>query len=866
MDWHRLSLESIFEAVRSDEKGISSVEAEERVKLFGANVISDESFSPIGFIFWGQFKSFITRILLFAVIYSFLFERWIDALIILVIVLMNVLIGFFQEYSAWRSMEELKGRGGKGVRVLRDGVWRRMDEGRLTLGDVIELHQGDRIPADCRLMDSRGLLVDQSALVGKKGVVAKGVGSVVADQPLSEHFNMIYAGTAIVGGSCQGMVVEVGKDTQWSLSGGKRRAMGIEITPFQRRLGVFGRRLSMVVIVLCLLVFALSIWHGIGVQEWTFQSLSALAFIMVCLMVAVVPTSLPAVISVSLSVGVKRLLRKNSWVRHLSSVENLGGCNVICTDKTGTLTANRMSVVKAWSLDGEVSFSDGIEGEIDRLLFEIGYLCRQDLADSMERALGQAAERMGVSCQAQRIGGKPFDSDRKWMSVQLLGDRGEVIYVKGAPEKLLDCCDRVMVQGRIVTLDSVGREKIEDQIRHYGSQQMRVLGFAWKPVVDRQDSEEEGLIFVGLQALVDPPREEVKESLRKCRQAGIRVIMITGDSKETALALGRKIGLLGDVIDGSEFELMPDAVLLGALENGASIFARMSPHHKRRIVEALQRLDYVVAMTGDGVNDVPALEKADIGIALGSGDDVVREAADFVLLDNSFSHIVTAIEEGRGIHDNIQKSIILLLSGNLGELLLILFAVLFGLNLPLTAILLLWINMITDGAPALACSVDPYGKGIMKRQPRSPKEGIVSLSGILFITVLGVTGTVIAMGLFLLYGGYGDDPNRLLKAQTMVFNYVILYELILVFIVRRGHQVPFFANSWIWGTVFFSLILQLVVMMTSIRDLLGLVPITVKDVGVLLGAGAFFIMITLLYEMIARTVKSPPSHPLVRGV
>jgi Ca2+-transporting ATPase len=405
-----------------------------------------------------------------------------------------------------------------------------------------------------------------------------------------------------------------------------------------------------------------------------------------------------------------------------------------------------------------------------------------------------------------------------------------------------------------VTLSPKHVKLIEKQNALYASKTMRVLAFATRHITTGDDFREEDLTFLGLQAMFDPPRPDVIESIAKTLHAGIRVIMVTGDYGETARAIGREVGITGALYSGAALERMDDVGLCKVLEEGANIFSRVAPEHKYRIVEALQKMGHTVAMTGDGVNDAPALKRANIGVAVGSGTEVAKEAADFVLLDNSFTHIVNAVEEGRGIYDNIQKSIMLLLSGNLGEVLIIFLAALFGMNLPLTAILLLWINMVTDGAPALAYSVDPYGRDIMQRPPKPRDEGILPRPKLALLGVLGCVGTAIALSLFHYFGGNSALPGEVMRAQTVVFNFVVLYEVILIFVIRSGYRVPFWANKWVWAAATLSVVLQALLMYTSLAGVFKIVPLGPGDLAVLLCGGLLFGLAALLYQLAARSL------------
>ena len=472
------------------------------------------------------------------------------------------------------------------------------------------------------------------------------------------------------------------------------------------------------------------------------------------------------------------------------------------------------------------------------------------IGDPTEAALLVSAAKAGVADSRARTAELPFDSERKLMSVLVVGEGSAVVYCKGALGELLRCCSTALVGGEELPLSAEFRERIEAQNTDYAGRALRVLGFAHKKVTAAAGLEEESLTFLGLQAMIDPPRPDVVESIQKTKLAGIRVIMITGDFGETAKAIGAEIGIEGGCLSGEQVQQLDSLGLQAALRDGTNIFSRVAPEHKQRIVEALQQMGKTVAMTGDGVNDAPALKKANIGVAVGSGTEVAKEAADFVLLDDSFTHIVNAIEEGRGIYDNIQKSIMLLLSGNLGEVLIIFFAALFGLNLPLTAILLLWINMVTDGAPALAYSVDPYGKDIMLRKPKPRDEGILPTPKLVLLGVLGSVGTAIALGLFSFFGGAADSPAQLMHAQTMVFNFVVLYEVILIFVIRSSYQVSFFANRWVWAAAVLSLLLQALLMYTPLAVIFKIVPLGGSALAALLAAGVLFAALSLLYQAV----------------
>jgi len=870
--WHYIEIEEVFRLLKASKDGLTSQEVEKRLQEYGLNKLRTETkINPL-IILLNQFKNFIIYILLFAVVFSILIGEYIDSFIILAILIGNSLIGFFQELSANKSLESLKKMGEINAKVIRENKTIKVPGEMLVPGDIILLDTGDKIPADLRLITSVRLKVEEASLTGESVPVEKSPSLSPQKATLGDRHNMLFATTSVVAGNCRAVVTETGMNTEIGNITRLIKETEEEMTPLQKRLDVFGRKLGLVILAICLVIFLLTTMKELLQGEITAETLLEFAFVAISLAVAAVPTALPAVVTIALSIGVKRLLKKKALVRQLSSVETLGSCDVICTDKTGTLTQNRMTVIYAWTLDNETEINvfDSHTGkeaqkQVDPLLFQIGMYCNNGsivlkqnewsmVGDPTEGALLVSARKYGLSNDEllKRVDELPFDSERKLMSVLMENSQGLTIFTKGAPGQLLEKCSHVMMNEKLQPLTNSLKKMILDQNEKYSNQALRVLGFAFKTILNHNQFAESNLVFVGLQAMTDPPRKEVIAAIDRTKQAGIRVIMITGDYAATAKSIGEQIGIVGKQLSGEELETMNDADLETALREETNIFSRVTPEHKQRIVSVLQKLDHTVAMTGDGVNDAPALKKANIGIAVGSGTDVAKEEADFVLLDDSFIHIVNAIEEGRGIYDNIQKSIMLLLSGNFGEVLIIFLAVILGLSLPLTAILLLWINMITDGAPALAYSVDPYGRDIMRHPPKAKDEAILPRSKMFLIAIMGSTGTAITLILFIFFGGNSNDPTQLVRAQTVVFNFVVLYELILTFVIRIDYGVPFYVNRWIWAAVLLSLILQGVLMYTPIYKVFRIVPLGLNEIiGLILGGIVFYILF-LLYHQINR--------------
>ncbi len=861
------SKEEIFAEFACDQDGLTQPEILERRRRYGSNHLQEAPPPSPLWLFIEQFKSFIIYILLFAVVFALAIGEYVDSLIIIVIVLLNALIGFFQEYGAARSLAALKEMTEVMATARRDGVWQSVKSGSLVPGDIISVVAGDKIPADARIIVANRLLVEEAALTGESLPVDKESATLKGSLQIADQKNMLFSSTSVVSGRGQAVVVTTGMKTEIGAIAELVESATEELTPLQRRLDSFGRRLGLVIIVICVLVMMLSCGKEyLLLQTISRDSLITFAFIAISLAVAAVPTALPAVVTIALSIGVKRLLRRKALVRRLASVETLGSCDVICTDKTGTLTCNQMTVRMAWTLKRELSLAAAPANDnlchVEKLLFLAGTACNDAVikrgesgletrGNPTEIALLISAEKVGCHHYGQRLDEIPFDGLRKRMSVQIEEKDGARIYVKGAPDAILEISTRVWLNGEVVSLNDKLRDLIISQNDFYAGQAMRVLAFACSDLDGEKTGSpviESDLIFIGLQAMVDPPRPDVRQAITKTYAAGIRVIMITGDYRETARAIGKEVGIEGEVLTGMEMADLNDDELRERLKNGTNIFARVIPEHKQRIVTILQALGHTVAMTGDGVNDAPALKKANIGIAVGSGTEVAKEAADFVLLDDSFSHIVNAIEEGRGIYDNIQKSIMLLLSGNLGEVLIIFLAVLSGWNLPLTAVMLLWINMVTDGAPALAFSVDGYGRNIMRRPPKPRDEAILTGRKLALITVLGVAGTLIALAIFRLTGGSSELESEITKARTMVFNFVVFYEMILVFIIRREYDVPLFSNAWVWSAVILSIALQGILMYTPMAVYFKLMPLDFIDIVKLLSGGLIFYLIAWLYQ------------------
>ena len=844
MEYYQTPADQVFKDLDSNQNGLSDDEAQKRLEKYGTNELDTEEKVNKLKLFISQFKSFIIYVMLFALVLSVILQEYSDAIVVAAILIANALIGYYQELSAQKSLQALKQMSIISAKVVRGGNTREVDAKYLVKGDVIYLEAGDKVPADARIFKSTQLKIEESALTGESLAVEKSTDTVQEEAQIGDQHNMVFSSTNVQSGTARAVVVKTGMDTEIGKITEMVKSAEQQMTPLQKRLDRFGKRLGLGVIAICIVVLLIISIRNYINEGFSWNVILDALLVAAALAVAAVPSGLPAVVTIALSTGVKKLLKRKALVRKLASVETLGSCNVICSDKTGTITQNQMTVKKAWTLQQQAEISGSgyePEGEADeslnQLLFEIGSYCNNSSlhkeeeewkisGDPTEAALLVSARKLHVNGEAERLDEIPFNSDRKRMSVLVKKGTGEYIYTKGAPDQILDVCSHVLNGEEQQDMTDKLKQRILDQVNKFSKDALRVLAFAYKEKNGKFD--EENLTFVGLQAMIDPARPDVVESIKITNKAGIRVIMITGDYKETAKAIGEDVGITGEVLTGSELGRMSDEELEEHLINGTNIFARVIPEHKQRIISALQRQGDVVAMTGDGVNDAPALKKANIGVAVGSGTDVAKEASDFVLVDDSFTNIVHAIEEGRGIYDNIQKAIMHLLSGNLSEVLIIFVATLLGWNLPLTAIMLLWINLISDGAPALALAVDPYGDDIMQRKPKEGSTSILPKPELFLTCILSVFSTIGALILFFRAGG--NDPTSLALAQTVAFTYVVIAEFILLLAVRSYFDIPLFTNKWLWVALLGSLGLQAVLIyVPGVRDIFEMEPLGINE-------------------------------------
>ena len=816
-------------------KGLSEKNSRVRLSKYGRNSLVHLKKVSAFEIFFRQFKNPLVYILLAAIVVSFLIGRFVDGWVIFAIVILNSFLGFYQEHKAEKSLEMLKKMGAPHAKVIRNGVTKVINSDEVVPGDILVLETGDKISADARLLESGRLEINEAVLTGESSPVKKELGALKEGLVLADRINMVYGGTIVTYGRGLAVVTGTGGKTEFGKIASSLAEIKDEETPLQKSLAKFSKKIGIGVLGIVILLFIIGFIRGLDLVQ-NFMTAISLA-------VAAIPEGLPAVVTITLALGTQRMVKSRALVRKLSAIETLGSTTVVCSDKTGTLTAGVMDVTHIYSdgkmigVSGEGYSTDGkftISGQsfdpkrIDKLL-ECAWLCNDSklkglFGDPTELALKVAAKKGGIgSGDFERVDEVPFDSSKKYMATMDRKGNKKVLHLKGAPEVVLDKCNFILVNGRKVHFTSKMKEKILAVDHKMAKNALRVLAFAYAENGNKKD-----LTFLGLMGMRDPPRKEARNAVSVCKKAGIKVVMITGDNSATAQAVARELGFGTEVMVGKELEKLSDDRLKHLVKQ-TDIFARVNPEHKVRVLKALQANGEVVAMTGDGINDAPALKKADVGVAMGkTGTDVSREASDIVLLDDGFHSIVLAIKEGRAIFDNIKKFVRFLFSANLGEIGVIATAIFAGFPLPLLPLQILWINLITDGIPALALGVDPAEKGVMSRRPRKLKDGVLHGSyGFLFLS--GIIGTVITLAMFFPTYLSGD----LDKARTLAFMTLIMFELFLVFSARSVNKGAIaegiFSNKFLIWAVLASISLQFILLYTPLGGMFNLVSLGLMD-------------------------------------
>ena len=843
--WYTLSTKEVEEQMQTNiEFGLNEKQVEDKQNKFGLNKLEEKKRESIVIKFIKQFNDFMIIILIIASIISAVVARlegsndYFDSIIIIAIVVFNAIMGLVQEAKAEKSLEALKKMTAPTCRVKRNGKISTIKSEQIVPGDIVLLEAGNYVPADCRLISSSNLKIEESSLTGETVPVLKEANSILKEKTaLGDMVNMAFSTTIVVNGHGEAIVTDIGMNTKV----GKIAKMIITNeapeTPIQKKLEEVGKSLGIACLGICLLIFVIGLLKKIEPIEMFMTSVG--------LAVAAIPEGLPAIVTIMLSIGVTKMAKKNSIIRKLPAVETLGSSSVICSDKTGTLTQNKMQVTKIANINGETN-----DKEYIKWLMGMATMCT-DVEISKEngkmeltgeptekaivsKALDEGQNKNELYNVMKRVKDIPFDSSRKMMTTIHKMPNGYRVITKGAPDVLLKRCNKVYDNGNVTTLDYSKTKLIENQNNKMADEALRVLAIAYLDIPSlpsRIDTEtvEKNLIFIGLIGMIDPPREGVKEAVATCKKAGIKTVMITGDHIITAKAIAKDLGILRGsdlAVTGEELDKIPQSILQKNIMN-YSVFARVTPEHKVRIVKAYQSTDAVVAMTGDGVNDAPALKNADIGIAMGkNGTDVAKNAADMVLTDDNFVTIVEAVKQGRNIFDNIKKAVHFLIATNIGEIVTIFLGLVLGLKSPLLAIQLLWINLVTDSLPAIALGLEKPEADIMDKKPRDSKKGIfadglwqrIITEG----TMLGIL-TLVAFSV----GNYLYDIE---VGRTMAFVSLGLLELVHSFNIKSEEsifKVGLFENKYLLGAFILGALLQIVVVVIpSVAEVFKLVPLT----------------------------------------
>lgn len=881
-EYYNKSIKEIEESLNTSvQSGLSGGDVQKAREQFGENALQEKAGKTLWKMIVEQISDFMIMILIAAAVLSMVAGEVIDGAVILGIVVLNAVLGITQERKASNALAALKNMAAPKAKVIRDGKINVVDSKNLVPGDVVQLESGDYVPADLVFTESVNLKIDESALTGESVAVEKSIGVIELDASIGDRTNSAYMSTIVTYGRGKGIVVGTGMNTEI----GKIATMLNETedgkTPLQDKLSSFGKMLGIVCILVCGVIFVLGMLRGEPLLEVFMTAIS--------LAVAAIPEGLPAVVTVVLAIGVTRMVSRHAIMKNLGAVETLGSTTVICTDKTGTLTQNKMTVLKVydgeeeWRVSGTgYGFEGAIKSEtnkkktvIDKLL-KVAVLCndakvkeKEVIGDPTEGALVVLAAKGGMDQEAlnqayPRLAEFPFDSDRKLMSTKHFFDNQYHMFTKGAPDVALSRSTKILINNEVRDITTEDRERILAKNNGYAEQALRVLAYTCKIVDEKSDllNEEQDLIFLGLSCMIDPPREEAKEAVKLCKKAGIRVVMITGDHITTASTIAMELGIIenaDEALEGSMINTYSDEAFREKVKT-TSVFARVSPEHKVRIVETVKANGDIVAMTGDGVNDAPALKRADIGIAMGiTGTDVAKEAADMILTDDNFASIVDAVEEGRIIYSNIRKFVSFLLSCNIGEILIIFIAMLSGWAVPLVPIQLLWINLITDSFPAFALGLEKGEKDIMKQQPRNPAEPIVDRTMKIALVFQSVGLTVAVLGSYRLGFMMAGDiapALQLTVARTFCFTTLIIGEMLRAYSARSEYKSLFslkilgnkYLNYSVAGAI---LMLFIVVYVPFLQPIFTTTSLSLSQIGIAAGLG----FVPLFFGELAKRVK-----------
>lgn len=804
-NYYQLSSEEVKQEINGKQEPLTSAEVKAHQEKFGPNELVEGKKKTTFQIFLEQYKDFLVIILIAAAIVSGFLGDAESAIVILIVITINAILGTVQTVKAEQSLASLKKLSGPEAKVLRDGSVVPIPSSEVTVGDIVMLDAGDYIPADGRLLESASLKVDESALTGESLGVEKMTDAIEGEVPLGDRTNMVYSGSFVTYGRGSFIVTGIGMETEVGKIASLLKTTSEKKTPLQVNLDQFGQKLSIIILIFCGILFGINVFRGGNIGD---------AFLFaVALAVAAIPEALSSIVTIVLSFGTQKMAKEHAIIRKLQAVEGLGSVSIICSDKTGTLTQNKMTV-EQYYVNETVIPADKIDlkdSEQEKLMY-FSILCNDssnvdgvEIGDPTETALINLGSKLGLDIQKirgeyPRESENPFDSDRKLMSTKHTIDETPIMVVKGAVDVIMGRTASIQCGDEVRVITAEDKEKIEAQNQSFSRQGLRVLGFAYKAVSAEEElclEDENDLTFLGLIAMMDPPREESMAAVAECKKAGIRPIMITGDHKVTAAAIAKRIGILEDeseACEGAVIDSMSDEELKDFVE-GISVYARVSPEHKIRIVRAWQEKGNIVAMTGDGVNDAPALKQADIGVAMGiTGSEVSKDAASMVLTDDNFATIVKAVENGRNVYQNIKNSIQFLLSGNFGAILAVLYASIAGLPVPFAPVHLLFINLLTDSLPAIALGLEPHSKKVMDEKPRPMNESILTKD---FLTKIGTEGLCIGITTMIgfMIGLTGEGGNAVL-ASTMAFGTLCTARLVHGFNCKSDYPVIFSKRFW----------------------------------------------------------------------
>ena len=865
MNPYQMKKEDVLKMLGTDENGLTQNQAEENQKKYGKNELAEGKKKNPFILFLEQYKDFLVIILIIAAIISGVLGDIESAIVIFVVITINAILGTVQHIKAEQSLDSLKEMSAPTAKVIRDGEIKVVEGKDVTVGDIVVIEAGDYVCSDGRIIENASLKVDESAMTGESEPVEKQETVLDGEKPLGDRVNMLYSGSFATYGRAKMVVTSVGMETEIGKIASLLKSTQEKKTPLQESLDNFGKKLSLIIIGICVIVLGLELFRSDGINLTVFTDAFVFA---VALAVAAIPEALSSIVTIVLSVGTQKLAKENAIIRKLQAVEGLGSVSIICSDKTGTLTQNKMTVQKIY-FDGQIiDKDDEINARQGQLIID-GALCNdsvqkegQEIGDPTEIALVNFSEKHDLPVEKmrekyQRLGEIPFDSDRKLMStVHKIGDNYKML-TKGAVDVLSGRIDEVKTMDgkRPFTAEDLAElKKVNTEFSQMG---LRVLAVCERDVdtVDISVDDEKDYILLGLVAMQDPPREESAEAVRKCKTAGIRPIMITGDHLVTASAIARKIGILDDngrAVEGREIENLSDEEL-DEFVSDVSVYARVSPEHKIRIVSAWQRKGYIVSMTGDGVNDAPALKQADIGVAMGiTGSEVAKDAASMVLTDDNFATIVKAIENGRNLYRNIQRAIQFLLSGNTAGILAVLYASFMALPVPFKAVHLLFINLLTDSLPAIALGVEPHSSDVMNEKPRPKNQSILTKKVLTNICVEGVVIGVMTMIAF--YVGFMRNAE---VASTMAFSTLCLSRLVHGFNCKSDKPVWFTKKMWnnksMIGAFFVGFVLlNAVLLVPALQGIFAVAPLTIAELLTVYGLSLGTFVIVQILKMIRK--------------